>query len=141
MQRDKFKIREHPADAKFVARGSSLREAFANAAEAMFSIMTDLKGCQGTEKDGFTLRAEDKESLLYDFLDHLIYLRDVNSRLYSSFEVEIDETSQGYELKAEATGCSLATIDRYTEVKAVTYNEMEIRREQDLWLVTVVLDV
>lgn len=141
MQRDDFEILEHPADAKIRAHGSSLEEAFANAAKATFSVMADLDGLESGDQDTISLEAEDEQSLLYDFLDELIYLRDVNSRLYYTFEVNIKAISPGYRLQAEVKGCPLAGFDSYTEVKAVTYNQMEIRQERGQWQITVVLDI
>lgn len=141
MQHNNYEILEHPADAKFLARGESLEQAFAHAAQAMFSIMLDVDDCADGTVEQISLQAEDKESLLYDFLDQLIYLRDVKSRLYFSFNVSINQTESGYELKAEIEGCPLDNVDRYTEVKAVTYNEMEVKWEQGQWLIKTVLDI
>jgi len=141
MTSNDFEILDHPADAKFVAYGDDLAQAFVHAAQATFAIMTDLKDCKPEEMESFSLQAEDKESLLYDFLDQLIYLRDINARIYSDFQVEISQQKDSYKLTATIEGCSLEKIGRYTEVKAVTYNEMEVERRQGQWRIVAVLDI
>ncbi|MEM2192728.1 MAG: archease, partial [Candidatus Hadarchaeales archaeon] len=95
---------EHPSDIGFRAYGSNLAEAFENAAVALFEIMTDTRGVEPKEEVEVELKAEDRGALLYDWLDHLIYLQDSRGLLFSKFKVEIAEKAGELELRAKAWG-------------------------------------
>ncbi|MDY6771534.1 MAG: archease [Candidatus Nanohaloarchaea archaeon] len=135
-----FTILGHTADVMFQAEGATLDQAFANAGRATFACMADLDDIPAEQSVDFRVSASDLGSLLYDFIDQLIYLRDVNNMLYSEFDVEIDETDDGYQLQATAHGRDIGDIDA-VDVKAVTYSDMEIEQRDDGWHIQVVLDV
>ena len=137
----KFEILEHKADAKFRAYGDTIEEAFENAALASFSIMTDIKSLEEGGEEEFSLKSENLESLLYSFLDHLIYLRDYKELLFYGFQVEIKRENKEYSLKCTALKAPITEDIRYTEVKAVTYNEMEIEETDSGYEVQAVLDL
>jgi len=133
---DKFKFLEHTADAKFQAYGKTLDKAFENAALAMFNVMYKGK-VKKTGKYKIKVKGSDKESLLYNFLEELLFLLDTKSFFLSSAKVKITDNM----LEAEVSGDSAKNYKVMTDVKAVTYNEMFIKHEKDMWICQVVVDV
>ena len=120
----KYKFLEHTADAKFQAFGKTLEEKFANAALAMFSIMVDTKKVKPLIEKKINIKGEDKKSLLYNFLEELLFLLDTKSFLLNKVKkIKIENNS----LKAIVVGDSVKEEYKLLgEVKAVTYNDMEI---------------
>jgi SHS2 domain-containing protein len=139
----KFKFFPKTADAKFQAYGATLEEAFANAALAMFSIMTDTKKIAPAIEEKIAAEAEGIEPLLYDFLVKLLVLMDSKGFLLHDIEVErIDNTDGKYSIRAIARGDIIsAKYEAHDIVKAVTYNEMKIGCKEKKWLVQVVCDI
>ncbi len=72
----KFELVEHTADAKFLAYGATLEEAFSNAAIALFSIMTDVEKIKPKIKKHIVITSSGAQALLYDFLEELIFILD-----------------------------------------------------------------
>ncbi len=74
-----FEILEHTADVGIVAYGSDMKQAFANAAKGLFSIITELDDVEETGHRDIALTAPDRESLLVAWLNELIYLFDTEN--------------------------------------------------------------
>ena len=133
----KYRFLEHTADAKFQAFGKSLEESFSNAALAMFSIMINPSKVKSKIKKKIEVEGKDKKSLLYGFLEEILFLFDTERFLLN--KVEILEISKN-KLKAVLIGDNMN--DRYKlhgDVKAVTYSDMEIK--ENPYLVQVVVDL
>ena len=138
----KFKFLEHTADAKFQAYGKTMEEAFSNAALAMFSIITDIKKIKKALKNEIKAEGSDLKSLLYNFLEELLFLIDTENFLLSSIkEISIKEINKKFKLNAVAVGDKANNYETHGDIKAVTYNEMEIKEEKSKAIVQVVLDL
>jgi SHS2 domain-containing protein len=134
-----WKYLEHTADVKLHAYGNTLEECFTNAALAMFEVMTDVKKVKKKVRYTIEVYGNDIKSLLYKFLEELLFL--LNTKQFLLSEVA-ELVIEGYRIKATVLGDRLS--DRYEthgEVKAVTYNEMEIHDEAKQKYVQVVLDI
>ncbi len=134
----KFKYLEHTADVKFQSYGSSLEEAFENAALAMFQAMFKGK-IKSKIKKTIKVGGRDLESLLYNFLEELLFLLDTKNLFLSTIKVKIDE--KNLKLKGEAVGDLASNYKIGLDVKAVTYNEMFVKKEKNKYICQVVLDV
>ena len=138
----KFKFLEHTADAKFQAYGKSMEEAFSNAALAMFSIITDTKKIKKSIKKGIEAKGHDLKSLLYNYLEELLFLIDTENFLLNRIEeLKIHKKERNYFLEAIVVGDKAEGYETTGDIKAVTYNEMEVKEEKDKVMVQVVLDL
>ena len=129
------------ADVAFEAFGSSVEEAFENSALALFDVICDLTTV--SEREKFKIRVENKdiENLLVDFLSELLYLRDAKKVLLKSFEISIKK-NDAYVLDAVCSGEKFnKQHELRTEVKAVTYHMLEVKKENNNWKTRVVLDI
>ena len=140
----KFEFLEHTADMYIAAYGSSLEEAFENAALATFEVMTDTNKVEAEVKEDVELEAQDTEALLYLWIEELLFLFDTKTQLYSKFKVvRIKETEDGFLLKASIWG-EVFNAQKHPQklgVKAITYYRMEICKEDNRYIVKFVLDV
>jgi SHS2 domain-containing protein len=142
MTEERYRFLEHTADAKFQAYGRTLEEAFANAALATASLMWDTASIARKVRIPVRARGRDLEQLLVRFLEEILYL--VESRFFllaSAEELKIEQRGAEYELEAVFWGdTSSDSYEAHGGVKAVTYNEMKISKD-DGYTIQVVVDV
>ena len=134
----RFRLIEHTADIGLVAYGQSLAEAFANAAYGLFSIIAELKTVKEVESRRFELDEDDAEALLFEWLNRLIYLFDVEMLLFKRFEIR---DFDGHRLKAICHGEKYDPSRHHlkTGVKSATYYMLKIDREKNQ--VQVIFDI
>jgi SHS2 domain-containing protein len=133
-----FELREHTADVAVAARGGSLGEVYAAVADGLAAAMCDAVPESGARHQ-VAVRAENREALLFDYLDELIYRRDVDMVLPVDNEASVDFGTE-WILSGSFRGVPLAEVTA-REVKAVTYSEMRVERDGDEWTAYVVFDV
>ncbi|WP_435358750.1 archease [Haloarchaeobius sp. DFWS5] len=134
-----YELRDHTADVAVAAEGATLGETFAAVADGLTAAMCDEWPDNG-EQFSFSLDAENREALLFDYLDQLIYERDVRLVLPVDNEATVAETDDGWHVDASARGVPLADVSA-RDVKAVTYSDMTVEETDDGWHAYVVLDV
>jgi len=120
--------------------GASQEELFENAGAALTAVLTDRRRLRREKTAEISLEAPDLEALLVAWLNHLLYLYDVDAFLGREFKM-LALTPQG--LQAQALG---ETYDpgRHlagTAVKAATYHHLEIANRNGRWQATVILDL
>jgi len=138
----RYKFLEHTADAKFRAFGHTLEEAFSNAALATASLMWDWEKVEKKIKHKVKVEGKDLVQLLCSFLEEIIYLLDSEMFLLSSVDkVMIGKKGSQYFLEAFFEGDRHSDKYKiYGDVKAITYNEMEIKKNDPV-ILQVVVDV
>ncbi|NUB92821.1 archease [Haloterrigena sp. SYSU A121-1] len=152
-QGGRFELRDHTADVAVAASGDALESVFAAVADGLAAASCDEIPEESGERFPLSVAAESREALLFDYLDELIYLRDVRAELPVDHRVETiagperdgegaesggddngasgDESrADGWTLEASARGVPLAAVDA-REIKAVTYSEMRLERRGD----------
>lgn len=139
---ERYRFLRHTADAKFQAFGTTLEEAFINAALATASLMWDWEKIEKKIEYRVEVSGKDLMQLLSSFLEEIIYLLDSKMFLLGFPEnLRIEKKGSLHVLKALFKGDKHS--DKYKihgDVKAITYNEMEI--EQNVhFMVQVVVDV
>jgi SHS2 domain-containing protein len=139
-----FRFLEHTADAYVEAYGSTLEEAFENAARAMTDVMTELEKVEAKNEESFKVEAPDEYALLYSWLEELLLEFELKGKLYSRFEVSsIEKISEGFRLRAKAWGEEYDSEKHPSKVgiKSSTYHQMEILKESKSVTVRFILDV
>ncbi|MBT3323921.1 archease [archaeon] len=133
-----YEFLEHTADEKFRAYGKTLEEAFINAALATAKIMTDDKVKPTIEKK-IEIKVNTKEKLLYQFLEELLFYVDTEGFILS--EVKDLEIKDNFTLTATFLGDSAEDYEIKAHIKAITYNDMFIKEEENLVTIQVVHDL
>jgi SHS2 domain-containing protein len=135
-----YELLAHTADIGVIARGRDMKEAFVNAACGLFSIIAEPHGVQAKDRIPLEVTAPDREALLVNWLNELIYLSSTREMLFSNFDISsLSDT----ELKATVGG---EKIDRsrhrlIREVKATTYHKLDVEQDADGWRVQVIFDI
>jgi SHS2 domain-containing protein len=121
-----------------VAYGASLPEAFANAAYGMFSIIADLRNVREKESRVVELAEKDSESLLFEWLNALIFHFDVDHLLFKRCEVT------DFDGKSLRAVCHGEPVDPHRHrlkmgIKSATYHHLAVNKEKNQ--VRVIFDV
>jgi len=141
-----YALRDHTADVAVEATGETIDAVFAAVADGMAGAMCDEVPEDGGERFSLSVTAEGREALLFDYLDELIYERDVRSVLPVDNEASVSRSGDGTEhdeewhVDATARGVPLDAVDA-RDLKAVTYSEMDLSETDDGWHAYVVFDV
>ena len=118
---------EATADVGLKAYGKNLNEAFENAGLAIFNIISDTSNIDALKEIEFEVTSEDEVSLLYDYLEELLFFHEIEFMLFSEFHVEIDDNLH---LRAKIKGEEINwdKHERKTEIKAITFHKMEVKK-------------
>jgi SHS2 domain-containing protein len=136
----RFEFLDHTADIGIVVYGEDLKALFENAGEAFFHLVTDLRKVKRRVERRIEIKAESLERLMVDWLGELLYLHDVEHLLFKSFQVEsIGDNGLRARVKGEPFQEGIHVIK--TEVKAVTYHQIEVRQEKEGWKARVIFDL
>jgi len=134
-----FEILDHTADIGIIAYGADLRQAFANAARGLFSLITRLGDVNEALHRDIELTADDAESLLVDWLNELVYYFDAEGILFKRFDIiELNNShlkARGYGEKADS-----ARHELKMGVKAATYHMLKIEKNNG-YRVQVIFDI
>ncbi|MBR9702526.1 archease [Candidatus Woesearchaeota archaeon] len=138
----RWKFFPHTADAKFTAYGQTMEECFTNAGIACFEIITETKKVKSVKRHTISVKAKRPTALLFDFLDELLFLLDTEGLLVCDIQdMAICEEEDTWLLTAKVFGDYHKGYDVSCNVKAVTYNDMELKETDKGWECTVVVDL
>jgi len=123
--KNNFEIIDHTADVGIIAHGTDMKQAFANAAKGLFSLITDLDIVRETLYRDIEVTATDTESLLVEWLNELIYRFDTENIIFKRFDItDLNDTL----LKGRSYGEKVANSrhELKTGVKAATYHMLKV---------------
>jgi SHS2 domain-containing protein len=129
----------HDADVGIRGRGSTLADAFEQAALALTGIVTDAEIAPRTSVE-VTCEAPDVEVLLVEWLNSIIYEMAVRSMIFGQFKVTLSNTRLQGSMWGE-------TIDQAKhlpacEPKGATYTALRVAQEPDgTWSAACIIDV
>ncbi len=138
-----FELFEHKADVGVRGLGRTLEEAFAECAKAMFSVMVDLRKVEAKESVKMEVEAADREQLLVNFLNELLYLQDVKEMIFSRFDLYITGGGREWKLKGEGFGEKI-NKEKHTikgDVKAASFHQLKVEEEDGKFVAQCVVDV
>ncbi len=135
-----FEIIDHTADVGVIAYGADIKELFSNAALALFSLITEPESIEEKLQQGLEISSEDRDSLLVEWLNELIYLFDAEHILFNKFEIENLTHNQ---LKATCYGEKIDPSKHKikTGIKAATYHMLEVDKDSSGYKAQIIFDI
>lgn len=141
-----FRYLPHMADVSFIAYGTSYKEVFENASQAILNTMFDLKKIKSTKAKVKTLRinvsATDKAELSWFALQDIVSRIDEKGVMAFKFKVNSIKEQNG---KIKMRGCIFYKATKeymaLLDVKAVTPSTFEVKNRKGKWSIKAILDV
>lgn len=135
-----YEILEHSADEKFRAQGETLDEAFSESVKAFSDIVN---GGGGMYTHSIEVEAENLEALLFDFIDRLIRLQDIEGVVISHAKnLEYIEKNDRNRIEADILVDTIDLEQQPLDIKAPTYNEMKVDYiKGEGWTLEAVVDI
>lgn len=138
-----FKYFDTTADIGIETTSENMTEAFKNSALATLNLITDIEKIETKISKEITLTSEDEYGLLYDWITELLILLDSENFMASEYDITITQENNEYTLKGNILGDTYDTsIYNYkTEVKAITYHEMNIDKNDNNIKIKFIVDL
>jgi SHS2 domain-containing protein len=135
-----FEIIDHTADIGIIAYGSDIKQLFSNAALALFSLITEPESVEERLQRDLEIISQDKDSLLIEWLNELIYLFDSEHILFNRFKIE---TLGDNQLRATCYGEKFnpSTHRIKIGVKAATYHMLKVDEDSQGYKAQVIFDI
>jgi protein archease len=129
----------HDADIGVRGHGATLAEAFARVGLALTAVVTDPASVRETLSLEIACEAQEPETLLFDWLNALVYEMATRRVLFARYDVKVD----GPRLRAKAFGepVDVARHQPAVEVKGATWTGLRVARERGAWVAECVVDV
>ncbi len=137
LKKMKYKFIPHTADIKYLAFGKTLEECFENSGYALINVICKQKIMKKVKKK-FKVIGRDRENLLYNFLEEILYFFEVGGFLISEFRnmkivgfpiVKGNKKFYNLELICDVIGDDVDNYKIDMQVKAATYHEMYIQEK------------
>lgn len=135
-----YRFLEHTADAGLAATGQSQADLFASTGEGLAALLCEPDGIREQATIELEASAPDVESLMVAWLSEINYRFEVDRFAFRSFEVEeVSDTHIKGTGHGERIDPSRHRIGE--QVKAITYHQLEVKRDGDRWSARVIVDI
>ena len=136
----RYKVFDHTADLGLEIYGKDEKELFSNAAFAIFDLTVDLHNVNASEVRSVSVRGSDREDLFVNYLREILYIFNGEGILLKEFSIsEISSRHLVGEVRGEAFNPERHIIK--AEIKAVTYHQVEVKKNKGGWKARVIFDV
>jgi SHS2 domain-containing protein len=137
-----FELIDHTADIGFKVYGRTLKEVFENAARGMFALITDPKKVSAKKEFKVEVEAEDRETLLVEWLNELIYLFEVEHVVLKDFEITAWDEEHFLKGKARGEPIDEKLHEIGSAIKACSYHMLKVEPvDHKGWMAQVICDV
>lgn len=134
-----FRFLDHPSETLVEVSGATMEEVFRDSALALFEVMTDTSVIRLAERFPISVAAENRASLLIDWLNRLILIHEVEHVFLAHFKIAI---KPGWKLEALAGGERIReNQEKRSHVKSATFGSFEWMENTQGHTVRFVLDV
>ena len=136
----RFRLLEHTSDMGIAARGETLEELFAEAGRGVLAVAVDPRRGQRKEERALAVQGADREELLVNWLNEILYLWEVRGFFPVDCRVlEVGEKRVRGLLLGEPFDAARHVVLR--EVKAVTYHRLRVERRRGHWRARLYVDL
>ena len=137
---DDLSFLDHTGDIGFEIRSETLEGLFRRAARGLYEVLVERPPASGEGEETIDLKDEAPDLLLRSFLSELLY------RFLASRAILVDFPDlriEGNHLRARGPAARFDPVrdGLRTELKAVTYHQLEVRRESSGWTARIIFDV
>lgn len=134
-----YRVIDISGDVGIRAEGDNLEACFTSAAIGLYSLITDLDQLELKEEIAIDIIEESPEDLLVSFLNELIFQFDTYGFIGKSLSLSIKKNHLHAKVKGERFNPE--KHDRKLLLKAATYHNLVLKREDSVWIAEIVFDI
>ena len=135
-----YRLIDHTADFGMQVFGSDSQELFSNAALALFDVITDMDVLEGRNSCNITASGEDWPDLMINWLREVLYLWNGKEMLVKSVQIlSLSENNISAKIYFDAYMPDRHIIK--TEIKAVTYHQIQVKSSPSGWKAQIIFDI
>lgn len=134
-----WRFLDHTADLRIEILGRTLTDLFINAANALCHVLVGSAQVVGTRERRVTLRADNVEDLMVDWLRELLFEYQAHGKIPAG--VKMLKLEPGSLDSLVAFGVPKEPVESDFEIKAVTYHGLKIHQKGDRYSAKVIFDV
>jgi SHS2 domain-containing protein len=136
----KYRLIDHTADFGIHVSGTDSKDLFANAAQALFDVITDIDSLTGQNSCHMEVSGEDWADLMVNWLREMLYLWNGREMLVKSVQIlSLTENKIFARIYFD-----VYMPDRHiikTEIKAVTYHQIQVKSSPSGWKAQIIFDI
>ena len=134
---------EHTADVGIEVRAPTLEALFVDAAAGFCDAITEAALLGAGEERAFEVEAAGLDLLLVAWLEELLFRFETTGVLYARGEAGVEGKGDSWSLRARMRGERFdpARHPLKVQVKAITYHELEVARDEHGWRARVIFDI
>ena len=135
-----YELFEHTADLGLRASARDLPSLFAEAARGLFSmIVGNPEDVRPLQKRAVEVAGTDRDYLLFDWLNELLFCFETEEMLFCEFDIEINDDGLKAVIKGEPADRERHQLEH--EVKAITYHQLKVEQRNDIWHAELIVDI
>lgn len=131
-----YKFLPHTADLKIEIESENLESVFEEIVKAIVDFSTESKKIEHYEKKEINVEGNDLRSLIYNFIDEIIYLIE-DGFIPQETKIKINKNK----LTAKINGDKAINYHPINPPKSATYSEMKIFEDEEKWILIFVIDI
>jgi SHS2 domain-containing protein len=136
----KYKLTDHTADFGIHVYGLDSKELFANAAWAVFDLITEMDQLTGLDSCDIEVSGDDWPDLMINWLREVLYLWNGKELLVKKARIlSLSETELSATLEYDPFNPDRHVIK--TEIKAVTYHQIQVNSSPAGWEARIIFDI
>jgi SHS2 domain-containing protein len=138
--RKKYTLIDHTADFGIHVYGSDSKELFANAAWALFDLITEIDKLAGLDSCRIEVSGDDWSDLMVNWLREMLYLWNGKELLVKNARILfLSETELTATVEFDLFNPVRNVIN--TEIKAVTYHQIQVNSSPSGWEAMIIFDI
>jgi SHS2 domain-containing protein len=126
----RYEILDTTADIGIRAFGAGLPEVYVNVALGMLSLITNVDTVEERLERNISVTAPDRDSLLVEWINELIFLFDTEMILFSRFEI-IKLSELSIETRCFGEKVDKSRHDLKRGIKSATYHKLKLKELKD----------
>lgn len=139
-----YEYLDHTADVQCHTWGSTLEKALESMGQCMFNYMTDLSLVEADDAltAEFTVSGHDMHTLLFAYMDEMLFRFCTDQFCITGVEVlSLDRTAFSLTVRARGAAFDRSKHTQGTEIKAITYSNMQVIEAEGRADIFVIVDI
>ncbi len=134
-----FRFIDHTADVGVLVSAPTLAGLFETSAFALAELVTSVESLSYRVERQFLLQEDEIETLLVSWLQELLYILETEGLIFGRFQVNLRDCLLEATAWGEPFDPDIHTMK--TEIKAVTYHQLEVVKTDRGWQAQVIFDI